>query len=66
MWRSVTASLDSVPGFVYMPLLSDMVAHIVSKTPGGCIDIFECPFEEQRANGACMSAQAKNRAGNTI
>ena len=59
-------SLEAFPGFVYIALLSDMVAHTVKETPGRCFDIFECPFEEQRANGACMSAKAKNRVGNTI
>ena len=66
MWRSVTASLDSVPGFVYIRLLFHMIPHIVWETPVSCFDSFECPFEEQWANGQRMSAEAKNRVGNTI
>ena len=48
-----------------MSLLFEWVAHLVGQTPAGCFYFFECPFEEQRTNGACMSAKAQNPVGNT-
>ena len=49
-----------------MSLLFEWVAHLVDETPVGGFYFFECPFEEQRTNGACMSAKAQNPVGNTI
>ena len=65
MWRSITASLDSLPDFVLISLLFRMVLHIARETPVSCFGSFECLFEEQRTNGPRMSAEAKNRVGNT-
>ena len=65
VWRSITASLDSLPDFVLISFLFSMTLHIARETPVSCFGSFECPFEEQRANSPRMSAEAKNRVGNT-